>query len=309
MGKAIYKNLHPASKIAFVALVALIGLIAFMVLSAIIAVPFFGAKAFTELLNNGLTINESNLALLKYFQIAQSIGLFVFPAIIASLIFGSKPISYLYLKKRPYFFSCVISIIIILSVSPLINVLGVWNSEMQLPEFLQDIERWMKQSEESAARLTEMFVKADTIWVLLYNILLIGIIPAIGEEFLFRGVIQRIFTEWIKNHHIAIWLTAILFSALHLQFYGFIPRVLLGGMFGYMFVWSKNLWIPILAHFVNNAAAVYAYYLYGKGSINIDPDNIGVGTMYQIAAIFSLLFVIVLFWLFYRYEKLKELKT
>ena len=309
MGKAIYQNLHPASKIALVTLIALIGLIAFMVLSAILAVPFFGPEAFTTLLNNGLTVDESNIALLKYFQMAQSIGLFVFPAIIAALLFGTKVTSYLRLKKRPYVFSGILAIIIILSASPLINVLGVWNAEMQLPDFLSSIENWMKQSEESAAQLTELFVKADNVWVLLFNILLIGILPAIGEEFLFRGVIQRVFTEWTKNQHVAIWLTAILFSALHLQFYGFVPRALLGAMFGYMFVWSGNLWLPVLAHFVNNTAAVFAYYLYGKGSISIDPDSIGVGTEYQIAAIFSLVFVIVFFWFYYRYESIKRLKN
>jgi hypothetical protein len=309
MGKAIYKDLHPASKIALVALIALIGLIAFMVLSALLAVPFFGAEAFTGLLNNGLTVDESNVGLLKFFQMAQSIGLFVFPAIIAAFLFGGKLTSYLNLKRRPYVFSGIMAIVIILLASPLINVLGVWNAEMQLPDFLHGIEQWMKQSEESAAQLTELFVKADTVGVLLFNILLIGIIPAIGEEFLFRGVIQRIFSEWTKNHHVAIWLTAILFSALHLQFYGFIPRALLGAMFGYMFVWSGNLWLPVLAHFVNNTAAVFAYYLYGKGSISIDPDSIGVGTAYQIAAIISLIFVIVFFLFYYRYEKMKRLKA
>ncbi|MBN2263578.1 MAG: CPBP family intramembrane metalloprotease [Prolixibacteraceae bacterium] len=309
MGKAIYKDLHPASKIALVALIALIGLIAFMVLSALLAVPFFGAEAFTGLLNNGLTVDESNFGLLKFFQMAQSIGLFVFPAIIAAFLFGGKLTSYLNLKRRPYVFSGIMAIVIILLASPLINVLGVWNAEMQLPDFLHGIEQWMKQSEESAAQLTELFVKADTVGVLLFNILLIGIIPAIGEEFLFRGVIQRIFSEWTKNHHVAIWLTAILFSALHLQFYGFIPRALLGAMFGYMFVWSGNLWLPVLAHFVNNTAAVFAYYLYGKGSISIDPDSIGVGTAYQIAAIISLIFVIVFFLFYYRYEKMKRLKA
>lgn len=309
MGKAIYKNLHPASKIAVVALIALIGLIAFMVLSAILAVPFFGTEAFTKLLNNGLTVDESNVALLKYFQIAQSIGLFVFPAIIAAFIFGGRPSIYLNLKRRPYVFSSIMAIIIVLSASPLINVIGVWNTEMQLPSFMQGIENWMKQSEESAAQLTELFVKADTVWVLLFNILLIGIIPAIGEEFLFRGVIQRIFNDWTKNHHVAIWLTAILFSALHLQFYGFVPRVLLGAMFGYLFVWSGNLWLPVLAHFVNNTAAVLAYYLYGKGSIKVDPDSIGVGTEYQIASIFSLVLVIAFFFFYYRYEKMKRLKA
>lgn len=307
--RMVYKNIHPASKIVVIAATALICLIICIVISAVLAIPLFGPDAFSSLLTSTLSVSEGNIGLLKYFQLFQSIGLFVIPALIVAYLFGGNVRLYLSLTKQPYLKSILLAILIVLSASPLINVLGVWNSEMSLPEFMSGIENWMKQSEESAAHLTEMFVKADNLGVLLFNIFLIGIIPAIGEELLFRGVIQRVFTEWTNNKHIAIWVTAIFFSALHLQFYGFIPRVVLGAMFGYMFIWSGNLWLPVFAHFGNNTAAVIAYYLYNKGDIQIDPDSIGVGTAYQIAAIFSLIVVLIAFGFFYRYEKLQQLKN
>jgi membrane protease YdiL (CAAX protease family) len=135
---------------------------------------------------------------------------------------------------------------------------------------------------------------------------MIGIIPAIGEELLFRGVIQRIFTEWTKNIHWGIWISAILFSALHLQFYGFVPRAILGAIFGYLLVWSGNLWLPVLAHFINNTVAVIAYYFYGEGILSVDPDKIGTNSEYHIAIIISFLLMVWLFWVFYNFEMKKK---
>ena len=133
----------------------------------------------------------------------------------------------------------------------------------------------MKASEEQAAALTEAFLKMSTPGELIFNLFMIALIPAIGEELLFRGIVQNIFSRWLKNNHAAVWFTAILFSAMHMQFYGFIPRLMLGAMLGYLLVWSGNLWWPIIAHFVNNAAAVIFSYLFQNKFIDLDPDTIG----------------------------------
>ena len=105
--------------------------------------------------------------------------------------------------------------------------------------------------------------------------LIIALIPAFGEELLFRGLIQKgLFKSW-GNIHLAIWLSAFLFSALHLQFLGFIPRFLIGGLLGYLFFWSGSIWLPILAHFVNNATAVLLSFMINKGVINKELEEIG----------------------------------
>ena len=88
-----------------------------------------------------------------------------------------------------------------------------------------------------------------------------AILPAIGEELLFRGVFQRLLTEWTRNIHWGIILAALLFSFFHFEFYGFLPRFLLGVFFGYLFVWTSSIWVPILAHFTNNfIIVVYSFY-------------------------------------------------
>ncbi|HKM92363.1 MAG TPA: CPBP family intramembrane glutamic endopeptidase [Prolixibacteraceae bacterium] len=305
--KSIYRDMHPISKIAVTTLVALSSLLIIMIVSSVLAIPIFGVDSFLQLLTSSLTIDAANINLLKYFQLWQSIGMFIVPALLLALLFGNSIGEYLSLKKSPKLVSALLASLIVLCSSPIINVLGVWNSGMELPSFMSGIENWMKQSEESAAQITKLFVFSDSMGGLLYNIFLIALIPAIGEEFLFRGVIQRVLTDWTKNKHLGIWIAAIFFSAFHLQFYGFIPRVFLGAMFGYLLVWSGNLWLPVIAHFVNNAAAVIAYHLYNNGAINVDPDELGVGSAYGIAAISSLLVVVVLFYFFYHKQKKQNL--
>lgn len=306
--RKLYQNIHPVSKLGVVALVAVICMIVITIVSFVLAIPIFGKGVFSELISSSLTFDSHNINLLKYLQTIQSVGLFIVPSIILAFLFGGKVSTYLHLNRKPVGLSIILALAIIYAASPLINILGIWNSNMSLPGWMSGIENWMRQNEDAADKLTDLFVQANTIPALLFNILMIGIIPAIGEELLFRGVIQRIFTEWSKNKHVGIWITAILFSALHMQFYGFIPRALLGAMFGYLLIWSGNLWLPVLAHFINNTTAVIAYYLYNKGTIDFDPDTLGANSEHGIAAIISVIVVVCLFVVFYYFEKRRRLE-
>ena len=131
-----------------------------------------------------------------------------------------------------------------------------WNQHMHLPDTLAPLERWMRQKEDDVAKLTQFLTTISGVPQLLMALLVVAILPGIGEEVLFRGVLQRKFIAWSGNIHVGIWLAAALFSAIHLQFYGFVPRMLLGALFGYLYVWTGNLWVPMMAHFVNNGLAV-----------------------------------------------------
>jgi len=307
--KNSYSQAHPITKIGITTFVILLCFLVFFIVAAVVAIPLFGLDSFSSIVNSTMSMDESNIPFLKYIQVVQSIGLFIIPSLVLAVLFGGNISKYLKINKIPHVTSAAIAIAIILVSSPMINMLAEVNSKLALPEFLSGIENWMRTSEDSANEITQLFLKADSVWVLLFNIFMIGIIPALGEEFLFRGVIQRIFTDWTKNYHWGIWISAILFSALHLQFYGFIPRVILGAIFGYMLVWSGSLWFPIIAHFVNNTTAVIAYYLYNGGAISVDPDKIGTGSEYQIAGIISSILVFVLFWHFYKVERNIFVKT
>ena len=220
---------------------------------------------------------------LKWVQFFQSTAMFLLPPLCMAYLWSQEPMKWLKVSEFQSFKFSGIAILLMLVALPAINLLSYWNQQMAFPAFLEPLEQWMKASEESAKVLTEQFMHATTFGGLIINLLLMAVLPAIGEELTFRGVLQRLFTSRLiasSPHrlipHTAIWCSAILFSAIHLQFYGFIPRMLMGALFGYMLVWTGSLWIPILMHFTNNAVAVILYFIALRADWDMDKvDAIG----------------------------------
>ena len=145
-----------------------------------------------------------------------------------------------------------------------------WNHNINFPDAF---ERWARAREDAAAEMTEILTTLTSSGELLIAILVIAILPAIGEEIVFRGLIQNELFRGTRNLHLSIWIAAVLFSAIHFQFYGFVPRLLLGALFGYLYYWSGNLWLAIFAHFINNAASVVAMYYYQQGAFEFDLES------------------------------------
>jgi uncharacterized protein len=255
----MFRHLNPFGKLSLSLLLIVICGVGMFLLSALLAIPLFDINYFN---NPDLASSFSNVALAKFFQITNSIGIFVLPAFLIAYWFESRPAVFLQLNFVPQGISVLIVSLTMFTLLPFIEMLATWNAQLSLPESLASLEYWMKQTEKSAMELTLKFLKMDDVGDLALNFFMIAIIPAIGEELLFRGVIQRYLGDWVKNKHIAIWVTAFAFSALHMQFYGFLPRFLLGIYLGYLLVWSGNLWYPILGHLINNGTAVIAYYFY-----------------------------------------------
>lgn len=187
---------------------------------------------------------------------------------------------------------------------PLINWMVTVNEMMKLPVSLKGMEEWMQAAEQEAAKLTAVFLNVKSPGGFLVNMLMIAILPAIGEELMFRGLIQRLLKDWLKNIHVAVFISALLFAAMHLQFYGFLPRMALGVLFGYLFYWTGTLWVPIFAHFVNNAAAVIVSYMSQTGTIKGNYENFG-STENAGYLIASLAVGGILLFLIYRFRYLK----
>ena len=157
---------------------------------------------------------------------------------------------------------------------PVTTQLTTWNENLSFGKNLTWLEDWIKSMEEIAKAATEKMLNVDTIGGLLLNLVVVALIPAVGEELTFRGVLQQSLTRKM-NPHVAIILSAAIFSFIHFQFYGFLPRMFLGVLLGYMFYVSGSLWTSIAMHFVNNGSAVLLYYLNNKGVINVDVDHFG----------------------------------
>lgn len=247
---------------------------------------------------------------LKVMQMLQTVGTFMLPCFIMAYFWSKHPMEYLGLSECPDKWTCLLAVVLMLLASPGINLLSWLNQQMRLPAFLSGLEMLMQQQEEAAALLTEQFIRADSVGVLLFNLVLMALLPAFGEELCFRGVVQRLFspsdasnsTSCIKaGQHAAVWATAILFSAIHFQFYGFVPRMLMGALLGYMLVWSGSLWLPVLAHFTNNALAVIVYNIYYMRGMDTDGiDVFGTGSTSWVGILSLLLAGACIFYLYRR---------
>lgn len=149
---------------------------------------------------------------------------------------------------------------------PAIAVVAQWNEQIVLPDSLKAIEDWMQQMEDSAKHVTDLFLAGENYFDLFLNLLIIAAAAAFVEEIFFRGALQQFIEKWLRNGHLAVWIGAFIFSAIHLQFYGFFPRLIMGAVLGYLFLYSRNLWIPMLYHFVNNAVVVVVTYFWGESN-------------------------------------------
>ena len=218
------------------------------------------------------SITKTDISFLRYLLISQHISLFIIPGII--LIYKLKPDNgNLFGLRIPSITEAAFVIILAICLLPLTGFTGELNSGMHLPEWLAGLENWMKEKEDMAERLIETVLNPDTKGSFAVNFIMIAVLPAIGEELIFRGVLQRILTRLFNSGHLAILITSIVFSALHLQFYGFLPRFILGLVFGYLFLWSGTLWLPVIAHFANNAVSVILVYLQNSDIASV-PDEI-----------------------------------
>ena len=218
---------------------------------------------------------EKILGFAKFYQFINQLGIFILPVIFYTFLVSNSGYEYLRINKKPLAISVLIAIIIVFSILPFLNYISQINMEMSFPSSLAWLENWMMEKEMQAKIFTEAFMATNSISGLMLNIFILAIMPAIGEEFLFRGVILRLFKETFRNIHLAIFLSAVVFSVFHMQFFGFLPRLLLGMVLGYLFVYTRNLWVPIIFHFVNNAASVIVYYLYENNYIGIKLENFG----------------------------------
>ncbi len=299
-------ELFPAYlKILVFGMIVIVSLFLVLLLGALIGMPFFGDNILDQITLPYNLNNPEVLDMMKYFQIVSQIGLFLLPTLLFAYLVNRKVWEYLKLDNKPYLFSFIAGGLAIVALLPFISWLVQINQMLHLPESMTGVENWMQKTERQATEITEAFLSTSTVGGFIINLIMIAIIPAIGEEFFFRGILLRLFREWSKNAHVAVFISALLFSAFHLQFYGFVPRFLLGVFLGYLFVISKNLWVPVFVHFVNNALAVIALFMASRGMIETDIESLGKYENYSVIII-STIISILLIGLFYYYEKRKQ---
>lgn len=236
----------------------------------ILTSAMIGAGAAVVLaMSNGISINEveelvaapklEQIELLKWMNNISQIFTFLLPVFIYIIIFGAP--NAFRANMTPSFAFVAVAILWMISSGGIIDLSARLN-QLLIPEG-SALEAWLKPTEERAGQLTGMILNFGGVGSLISTIFCIAIIPAVCEELAFRGVLQPLLIGATKNIHMGIWVSAFVFSFFHFQFYGFLPRLILGAMLGYIFAWSGGLWVSILAHLANNALAIFLYHYNG----------------------------------------------
>ena len=279
---------RPVLQLILILSLCLISVVLFSAIGGLLTIFFYGFDL-SEINNYG---DPNVIEGLKLFQLFSAIGLFLVPPLVYGIISSKKTLEVLSLNSLNKPINYLLVLLLMLLSTPFISWIIELNANMVLPEFLNSVEHWMRTSENQAEELTKTFLTFNGLGSLFYILIIVAVVPAIGEELLFRGVLQKIVINWTKNAHLGIWITAIFFSALHLQFFGFFPRLLLGLLFGYIFLWSKSLWVPIFGHFINNGSVVIASYFFpesiNEADISIFKDSEYSIVFYGISCIISI---------------------
>lgn len=250
--------------------------------------------------------DEMNLGFMRFTQMLNQLGFFLLPPLLFAWLSERSALGFLGFIK-PKYFHLLATLLLILVAGPFIGILSEWNEMLKLPALFSGIEDWMRSSEETATRLTSRFLDAPDVSTLAVNLVMIGLLPALGEELLFRSALIGIFKKAFTGIHWPVIISAFIFSALHLQFFGFLPRFLLGLAFGYLFVWSGSVWIPVTAHFINNVSVVIASFLYNKGISTVAPDDLGTSGSGLWIVLSAMACSLVLFWVYKTRVKAVEL--
>jgi len=244
--KGIYKEKSSASKIVILFLLIFISLILHTIL-ALALINLLTDNGMAIIQNQDFT-NQTSVNYLKLMQLFTSIGIFITPTLLYAYI-TDFDFKFTGIKRQ----NTILVIAIMILITPFIGLLLEWNIQIPFPQWLLDFDI-------NSEVVVDSFLRMSSLSDLLFNLIVIAAVPAIGEELLFRGYLQQKIVSWLKNPHTAILITAFLFSVIHLDFHAVIPRFVLGALLGYFFYWSGSLLLPILAHFINNAQAVIFSY-------------------------------------------------
>jgi membrane protease YdiL (CAAX protease family) len=204
------------------------------------------------------------------------VTMFIIPGIVFGIyLHGKSWWSYFNLNINPKVINIISGVFLLLLSMPLVQFL-FWINKNWIP-----LPEWARSMEAETANAISSLLLTDTSFEFLFNVLIIAVVPAIGEELIFRGIIQKQFEKHFNSAIVAIWLAAFIFSAFHFQFEGFLPRFVLGALLGYLYYWSGNLWVPIIAHFMNNFLQILAQYLFQNEMSDIDLESVEMSPIWQ----------------------------
>lgn len=228
---------------------------------------------------------------------AQNIFCFMLPAWLAAYLCSPSWSKYAGVAEPLHWRQLCGVILFMIVCSPALNALVSWNESIHLPDSMHAIEESLRAMEDNAAGMTDVLLGDTSVWGLISGVLVVGVLTGLGEEAFFRAGIQKALVSSRMNHHVAIWVTAFIFSAIHFQFFGFVPRLALGALFGYLYYSSGSLWVCAAAHALNNSFVVVVEWLELNNYIRPGIDVFGADSVWAIAGSLCMAAgCVVLFW-------------
>lgn len=249
-------------QLIFLLLFVLAGMIIFSALATLVCSAIYDTTTWSKAANPA--------AFLRITQTITSIGSFLLPALLFSFCQDKKWFHFNACDRQPHYLLVNVTLVLSIVLLPIVAALAGWNESMVLPEKLSGIEKWMRSMEDTVAQMQYVMTFQHTYGTLIANMLVLALLPAVCEEFIFQGALQRFLHKNCHMTHAAIWITAFVFSTIHMEFYGFLPRFLLGVYLGYLYYWSRSLWLPILAHFLHNVLSLLVDFTFAGRGILID---------------------------------------
>ena len=243
----------------------------FILLICITLVGFFISGVISSLIIAKFGMQST--AAMRIAAVMQSLFQLIVPAIATAMIVTRRPATFLAIDRRIDLRLLLLAAAALLTATPMMNRLIALNEAVTLPDSLAWLEQSLKQMEEQAAATIAVMQGGTSVGDLVMNILIIGVLAGLGEELFFRGTFLRLMTTGRINPHIAVWTVAVVFSAVHLQFYGFVPRTLLGAYFGYLVVWTRCLWIPVIIHALNNIIYISSEWIAARQGLDESAIN------------------------------------
>lgn len=253
-----------------------------------------------------MTIGLDEVSTIRCSVVLQNVLAFIAPALLMPLVVYGKDYLLFSFGRNTDLSSYVWIALIYAVATPAINYLVAWNESLVLPEWMSPIEEWMKNSEASAKVVTDTLMADLSVTGLMMNIFCMGILTGIGEELFFRGALQSVLVRSFRNRHLAVWVAAVVFSAFHLQFYGFVPRMIMGAIFGYALLLTGSVWVPVVAHALNNISVVVLTYLINADAVDESAVSLGVTDGFPLLALVSAFFSFVLMLVFNRLMKSRK---
>lgn len=222
-------------------------------------------------------LGVDSLVKIRCAVLLQDIFLFILPVLLTVALVAVNPFRFLNFSGKLSMRNLLLTLAIVIVAIPAMNRLVAWNEGISLPESFSGLENLLRNSEDAAKASVQSLMGGSSVWDLIIGILIMGCLTGFAEELFFRGGLQTLLVRLLRNPHVAVWSAAFIFSAVHLQFYGFVPRLFMGAFFGYLMWYGRSIWLPMAAHALNNSLVVLNNWLLQRGVTTVNADSIGVG--------------------------------